>query len=97
MSLKILIEDGYDYDGCKSLNDANCIDAFELFSRTLKSISLFTIEIITIHPGKKTSYLPHGISLNDFNGIVWTGSSLNIYDLTPPIKTQIEITKRISF
>ena len=37
MTLKILMVDGYDYDGWKSLNDANCIDAFEHYSNTLKS------------------------------------------------------------
>ena len=37
--------------------------------------------------------MPKGLSLNDFDGIVWTGSSLNIYDLTPPIVRQIELAK----
>lgn len=93
MSLKILMVDGYDHDGWKSLNEANCIDAFEHFSNTLNSISTKPLEIITIHPGKKENYLPNGISLKDFDGIVWTGSSLNIYDLTPPIVRQIELAK----
>ena len=78
MFLKILMVDGYDYDGWKSLHDAKCMDAFEHFSNTLKSISTLPLEILTIHPGKKVDYLPNGISLNDFDGIVWTGRSLNI-------------------
>ena len=93
MTLKILMVDGYDYDGWKSLNDANCIDAFEHYSNTLKSISKTPLDIITIHPGKKIDFLPSGISLNDFDGIIWTGSSLNIYDSTPPILRQIELAK----
>lgn len=93
MSIKILIVDGYDYEGWKSLNDANCVDAFEHYINTLKSITKYPIEFITIHPGKKIDYLPKGISLNDFDGMMWTGSSLNIYDLTQPIIRQIELAK----
>ena len=69
MSNKILMVDGYDYDGWKSLNDCDCIDAFKHYAETLKSISSSPIEIMTIHPGKKEEYLPQGISLKDFNGI----------------------------
>ncbi len=93
MSLNILMVDGYDYEGWKSLNDANCIDAFKHFSNTLNSISSIPLNIITIHPGKKLNYLPSGVSLEDFDGIVWTGSSLNIYDLSPSIVRQIELAK----
>ena len=39
MSNKILMVDGYDYDGWKSLNDCGCIDAFKHYGETLKSIS----------------------------------------------------------
>ena len=31
--------------------------------------------------------------MEDFNGIVWTGSSLNIYDSNPDIMRQIELAK----
>ncbi|MBI28364.1 MAG: hypothetical protein CMI95_00515 [Pelagibacteraceae bacterium] len=93
MTLKILMVDGYDYDGWKSLNEASCIDAFEHYSNTLKKISKPPLKIITIHPGKKIDYLPKGLSLNDFDGIVWTGSSLNIYDSTAPIIRQIDLAK----
>ena len=70
MTLKILMVDGYDYDGWKSLKEADCIDAFEHYSNTLKSISSIPLKIITIHPGKEIQYLPKGLSLNDFDGIV---------------------------
>lgn len=93
MSLKILMVDGYDYNGWKNLNDANCIDAFEHYSKTLQSISTIPLEIITIHPGKKEGYMPSNISIKDFDGIVWTGSSLNIYDNDPSITRQIEFAK----
>jgi len=93
MLRKILMVDGYDYEGWKSLHDANCIDAFEHYSNTLNSLSK-NLNITTIHPGKKNEFLPIGVSLNDFDGIVWTGSSLNIYDGTQPIIRQIELAKQ---
>ena len=93
MNLKILMVDGYDHDGWKSLHDSNCIDAFEHYAETLNKISKIPLKITTIHPGKKTDYLPKGVSLNDFDGIIWTGSSLNIYDSTDPIKRQIDFAK----
>lgn len=93
MTLKILMVDGYDYTGWKSLNDANCVDAFEHYSDTLKSISKIPIEFITVHPGKQDDYMPKNISLEDFDGIVWTGSSLNIYDSSIHINRQIELAK----
>ena len=93
MSLKILMVDGYDYNGWKSLNNAKCIDAFEHYSNTLKSISSNPIEIFIIHPGKQEEYIPLNVSIKDFDGIVWTGSSLNIYDYTPSITRQIELAK----
>ena len=37
---------------------ANCIDAFEHYGDTLKSISSSPLEIITIHPGKKEGIYP---------------------------------------
>ena len=91
MSKKILMVDGYDYKGWKSLNDCDCIDAFKHYTETLKSISSKPLEVVTIHPGKKEEYLPKGVSLEDFDGIVWTGSSLNIYDFNPAIIRQIEL------
>jgi len=93
MSNKILMVDGYDYDGWKSLSDCDCIDAFKHYGETLKSISPKNLEITTIHPGKNDEYMPQGVSLKDFNGIVWTGSSLNIYDSSPAIMRQIELAK----
>ena len=93
MTLKILMVDGYDYKGWKDLNDANCIDAFDHYSKTLKKISKKNLKITIIHPGKKNEYLPTGLSLEDFNGIVWTGSSLNIYDFSEEINRQIDFAK----
>ena len=60
MSKKILMVDGYDYDGWKSLNDCNCIDAFKHYGETLKSISSSPLEILTIHPGKKRRIFTSG-------------------------------------
>ena len=39
--------------------------------------------------------MPLGVSLDDFDGITWTGSLLNIYDMTPSIIKQIELAKSL--
>jgi len=53
------------------------------------------MNIITIHPANVNEYIPLGVSLDDFVGIVWTGSVLNIYDYGPPIERQIELAKTL--
>jgi GMP synthase (glutamine-hydrolysing) len=35
--------------------------------------------------------LPQGMSLQDFDGIAWTGSPLSAYDTTPQVTTQIDL------
>jgi GMP synthase (glutamine-hydrolysing) len=38
--------------------------------------------------------LPAGVALGDFDGIVITGSPLNVYDPVPPVMRQIELARR---
>ena len=33
--------------------------------------------------------------MDDFEGVAWTGSLLNIYEATPPIIRQIELAKKL--
>ena len=63
--------------------------------KLLNSLSNNNFNITTVHPAFKKDYLPHGVSLDDFDGIAWTGSVLNIYDMTPSIVNQIELAKKL--
>lgn len=39
--------------------------------------------------------LPDGAGIRDYDGVAITGSSLNIYDLTPPIRRQIDLARAV--
>ncbi len=39
--------------------------------------------------------LPAGTSISDFDGLVFTGSPLNIYDLSPPVTRQIDFARTV--
>lgn len=39
--------------------------------------------------------LPPGIGLEDFDGVMFTGSPLHIYDTTPPVTRQIEFARTV--
>ena len=48
-----------------------------------------------LNPSKVKLLKGSGVNLEDFDGIVWTGSLLNIYDLGPSIERQIELAKNL--
>lgn len=39
--------------------------------------------------------LPPGMDLASFSGVAWTGSSLNVYNDTPPVRAQIELARAV--
>lgn len=39
--------------------------------------------------------LPAGMALGDFDGVVWSGSALNVYDMTPEIESQLKLADRV--
>ena len=80
MTLKILMVDGYDFDGWKSLHDSNCIDAFEHFSNTLNSISSIPL-IGDLLVGKKVGEGVFGVSFKI------KGSPKDLKTKVNPIKT----------
>ena len=66
---------------------------YEVYQKVLENLSTNKLNISVVHPAIKDEYLPIGISLDDFDGIAWTGSLLNIYDMTPSILKQIDLAK----
>ena len=91
--MNILIVDGNEKISSQSYTEIGMQTQYELYKNVLKKIvgNEFNIEII--HPACTDSYMSQGLNIDDFQGIVWTGSSLNIYDLGPPIERQIELAK----
>ena len=91
--MNILIVDGNEKEASDRYIEIGMETQYEVYSNVIKSLSNNKFNITTVHPAFKNQYLPNGVNLDDFDGIVWTGSLLNIYDMTPSIVSQIELAK----
>tara|TARA_B100001121_G_C18293683_1_gene436486 strand:+ start:46 stop:501 length:456 start_codon:yes stop_codon:yes gene_type:complete len=60
-----------------------------------ESLSIFTKKISyeVVNPSSDYNIAPIIEKLENFDGLIWGGSSLNIYNNTPEIKKQIEFMK----
>tara|TARA_Y100001970_G_scaffold164664_1_gene201219 strand:- start:18567 stop:19394 length:828 start_codon:yes stop_codon:yes gene_type:complete len=94
--MNILIVDGNEKEASDKYTDMGMDTQYEVYSKVINNLSNNKCNIFVIHPAVKDMYMPLGLSLDDFDGIVWTGSVLNIYDMTPPITKQIDLAKNIS-
>ena len=93
MSINILLVDGNDLKSSVTLNSAGIKAQYKEYSDVLNMLAPKKLNIVVIHPAIKEDFFPSNINLDDFCGVVWTGSTLNIYDMTPPIIRQIELAK----
>ena len=93
--MNILIVDGNEKEASLRYTDMGMDTQYEVYKKVLKSLSLENLNIQIIHPAISNNFLPEGISLDDFDGVAWTGSLLNIYDMTTPIINQIELAKEL--
>ena len=93
--MNILIVDGNEKEASSRYIDMNMHTQYEVYENVLNSLSLDDLNIQTIHPAISNNYLPQGLNLDDFDGVAWTGSMLNIYDMTKPIINQIELAKEL--
>ncbi len=91
--MNILIVDGNEKKVSEKYTKLGMKTQYEVYRDVLEELGINKISII--HPAIKDNFLPKGLSLDDFDGIAWTGSLLNIYDLTPPIIRQIELAKKL--
>ena len=91
--MNILIVDGNEQNASNKYINLGMDTQYEVYSKILKKLSNNTFNISIIHPAITEDFIPKGMDLNDFEGIVWTGSVLNIYDSTQAINRQIELAK----
>ena len=92
-SINILIVDGNDKDSSEEYIKLGMNTLFEEYKNILTNLSPIKLNIKIIHPAWNKNFFEKGISIDDFHGIVWTGSVLNIYDNSPSIVRQIELAK----
>ena len=91
--MKILIIDGNEKTASDRYTKLGMQTQYEVYKTVLENISEIKLDIFTIHPACSDNFLSKGLNLGDFDGIVWTGSVLNIYDQKPSIDRQIELAK----
>jgi len=93
--MNILIVDGNEKEASDHYIKLGMDTQYDVYSKVINKISNYEFNVSVIHPAITNDYLPLGTSLNDFDGIAWTGSLLNIYDMTPPISRQIDLAKNL--
>ena len=89
---KILIVEGNLREENQSFTDGG----IKTHTESLKdSISYFTknLEIDTVNPSSDKNISDIIKDLGKYNGLIWGGSSLNIYNDTPEIRRQLEFMK----
>ncbi len=79
--MNILIVDGNERDASEKYTNMGMDTQYEVYQKVLENLSTKKLNITVVHPAIKDEYLPIGINLDDFDGIAWTGSLLNIYDI----------------
>lgn len=92
MSFKFLIVDGYDRAARDRLVDTGCHTGGGLYVGMIERFAPDARYEI-VYPADKDDFLGTGVALTDFDSLLWTGSSLNIYDGTPAVIRQIELAK----
>ena len=93
--MNILLVDGNEKGASDRYTKLGMDTQYEVYKKILKKNSKSNPNITIIHPAIHDEYLPIGISLEDFDAIVWTGSLLNIYDQTKSIIKQIDLAKEL--
>ena len=91
--MNILIVDGNEKASSKQYTELGMLTQYEVYQEVLEKISVYDLNISIVHPTWGDDFLPPGTNLEDFDGIAWTGSILNIYDLRPDVRRQIDLAK----
>lgn len=91
--LKILIVEGNVKELREKAVNMGLLPQSDLFQKILHSLA-DDLTCTIVYPTDEDAVLPRPGELSAFDGIVWTGSALNIYDRGPAIDRQIEFMKR---
>lgn len=93
--LHFLVCDAYPREGRDGLQAAAATLAGKLYERLLRRLEP-EASVGILFPADIDVALPSGSALTDYDGIVWTGSSLTIYrDDDPRVQRQIELARAV--
>ena len=93
--MNILIVDGNEKEASDHYTKLGMDTQYDVYSKVINKISNNEFNVSVFHPAITTDFLPLGASLDDYDGIAWTGSLLNIYDMSPSITRQIDLAKNL--
>ena len=93
--MNILLVDGNEKEASDRYIKLGMDTQYDVYSKVINKLSNYKFNISVVHPAINNDYLPLGVSLDDFDGIAWTGSLLNIYDMSPSIIRQIDLAKNL--
>ena len=93
--MNILIVDGNEKKPSDNYKQLGMDTQYDVYSKILQKLANNSLNITVIHPAINSDFIPLGLSLDDFEGVAWTGSVLNIYDASSPIIRQIELAKKL--
>ena len=93
--MNILIVDGNEKEASDNYVQLGMDTQYDVYFKILKKLTNDNLNLTVIHPAINSDFIPQGVSLDDFEGVAWTGSLLNIYEATPPIIRQIELAKKL--
>jgi GMP synthase (glutamine-hydrolysing) len=93
--LRLLVCDAYDALGRTALRGVGASEAGALFARVLRRLAP-DAAIDVVHPADADAELPAGAALADYDGVVWTGSSLTIHrEGDPRVRRQLELARAV--
>lgn len=90
--IRILVVDGYSKSGRLDLEAGGATTAGKLYSQMLQRCSP-GVHVDIMYPADPDVTLPSGASLEQYDGIAWTGSSLTIYKDDPMVASQVAFAK----
>jgi GMP synthase (glutamine-hydrolysing) len=91
-SARFLVIDGYHKAGRAELSAGGASEAGNLYVRMLQKCLPGALCDV-IHPADPGESLPKGATLEQYDGIAWTGCSLTIYEDDPRVGPQIDLAR----
>ena len=91
-AVRLLILDAYDDAGRAGLRRAGATLAGELYRRLLAELRpAAALDVVEF--GAAGFALPSGVAITDYDGIVWTGSSMTVHHDTPAVRDQLAFVR----
>lgn len=92
MTFRFLVIDGYRHRAREKLAAAGCTPAGKLYE-AMAGRHAPGCHVDIAYPADGADFLPQGAGLADYDGLLWTGSSLTVTDDRPEVTRQIALAK----